>query len=71
MDAFTKYAPSVGVCVGISTIVTCMIVSQSLDHETGGLTWPYISDTGRDNPEYYIFAVGMLFLSVDKKCCVA
>ena len=23
----------------------------------GGLDWPYISDTGREKPEYYIFSI--------------
>ncbi len=58
MEAIFKYSPSVVCALGITTIVSCMIISRARDDETGGLDWPYISDTGRDKPQYYWFAVG-------------
>eukprot|EP00042_Codosiga_hollandica_P024431 m.102788 g.102788 ORF g.102788 m.102788 type:complete len:120 (-) comp51548_c0_seq1:594-953(-) len=54
-----RYAPVCTGVIGISTIVTVMIVSRARDDFTGGLAWPYISDTGRDKPQYYLFAVGL------------
>ncbi|EDQ90425.1 uncharacterized protein MONBRDRAFT_24185 [Monosiga brevicollis MX1] len=45
--------------VGV-TLVLDFSISRGLKHDTGGLVWPYISDTGRDNPEHIIFAIVLL-----------
>ncbi|KNC47737.1 uncharacterized protein AMSG_03964 [Thecamonas trahens ATCC 50062] len=41
------------------TIFTCVVISSATDSWYGGLTVPYISDTGREKPETYLFAIGM------------
>eukprot|EP01119_Soliformovum_irregulare_P023020 TRINITY_DN7977_c0_g1_i1.p1 TRINITY_DN7977_c0_g1~~TRINITY_DN7977_c0_g1_i1.p1 ORF type:complete len:219 (-),score=25.43 TRINITY_DN7977_c0_g1_i1:249-905(-) len=74
MDAisktFDKYIglyflfPIASCCFGIITIATTLGISQSLHHDTGGLTLPYISDTGRDEPEREVFAVGLSIAAV-------
>jgi len=59
LPAFLAWIPIFTGVLAISTLIACLVVSQSLHHDTGGLTLPYISDTGRDPPEHYIFAVGL------------
>ena len=36
-----------------------MAITTSGDVYIGGLSYPYFSDTGRDSPAYYVFAVGL------------
>lgn len=38
-----RHVPLVGSCIGVATIVTCFIVSQSLKHSTGGLTYVLVT----------------------------
>lgn len=57
-ETLQRYSPLLVGVIGIGTIVACMIISRVRGDYTGGLVWPYISDTGRDKPQYYLFAVG-------------
>ena len=36
-----------------------MAITTSSDVYIGGISYPYFSDTGRDAPAYYVFAVGL------------
>jgi len=45
----------------ITAYIICIIIAKVNDTYTGGLSFPYFSDIGRDPPAYYVFAV---FLSV-------
>ncbi|KNC54744.1 uncharacterized protein AMSG_01595, partial [Thecamonas trahens ATCC 50062] len=50
--------------VAATTFVTCFAVSAAGGTWWGGLTWPYISDTGREPPEAYVFGVGLTLASL-------
>eukprot|EP00049_Salpingoeca_infusionum_P005310 m.90785 g.90785 ORF g.90785 m.90785 type:complete len:243 (-) comp12926_c0_seq4:586-1314(-) len=56
--------------VSIIAIITNFALTAARDGDTGGLKWPYISDTAKEAPQYYILAIGMsisavaLFVSV-------
>eukprot|EP00043_Microstomoeca_roanoka_P018150 m.193088 g.193088 ORF g.193088 m.193088 type:complete len:260 (-) comp16776_c10_seq6:377-1156(-) len=64
MARLKAWVPLIACGLSITTIILCFIISQSLHHDTGGLTWPYISDTGRDRPEHIIFAIGLTLSAV-------
>ncbi|GMF27554.1 unnamed protein product [Phytophthora fragariaefolia] len=44
----TTVAPVVATIAVIVTLVTCVSVAKASNKYLGGLTWPYLSDTGRD-----------------------
>ncbi|EGD76574.1 hypothetical protein PTSG_07691 [Salpingoeca rosetta] len=64
MARFRAAIPLIACGIAITTIILCFIISQSLGHDTGGLTWPYVSDTGRDDPEHIVFAIGLTVAAV-------
>eukprot|EP00732_Lithocolla_globosa_P005861 Lithocolla_globosa_v1_NODE_6364_length_1097_cov_49.337812.p1 type:complete len:288 gc:universal NODE_6364_length_1097_cov_49.337812:1027-164(-) len=43
--------------VVVISYVICLIIVAATDTYTGGLKFPYFSDTGRDPPGYYVFAI--------------
>lgn len=45
--------------VPVTVYITCIAITLSNDTYIGGLSFPYFSDTGRDPPAYYVFAVGL------------
>eukprot|EP00644_Phytophthora_capsici_P008572 jgi/Phyca11/111673/e_gw1.20.395.1 len=51
-------APVVASGTVIVTLITCFIIAKANNVYTGGLSWPYFSDLGRDSPGYYVFCVG-------------
>ena len=48
----------------VVTFVLCAIISSSEDVDFGGLTYPYLSDTGREKPAFYLFAIGLTLSSL-------
>ncbi|KAL3660246.1 hypothetical protein V7S43_014776 [Phytophthora oleae] len=53
-----RAAPLVASGTVVVTLITCLIIAKANNVYTGGLTWPYFSDLGRDSPGYYVFCVG-------------
>ena len=51
--------PLAACSVAVFTYVVCIILAASLGTYTGGLDMPYFSDTGRDAPAYWVFAIGL------------
>lgn len=54
-----RAAPVVASGTVVITLVACLIIAKANNIYTGGLTWPYFSDLGRDSPGYYVFCVGL------------
>lgn len=46
------------------TLVTCVIIVKVKHIWVSGLTWPFLSDMGRDYPAYYVFATGLTLTAV-------
>ncbi|CAI5720677.1 unnamed protein product [Hyaloperonospora brassicae] len=46
------------------TMVTCVVIVKANDIWVSGLTWPFLSDMGRDAPAYYVFATGLSVVAV-------
>lgn len=42
----------------LTTLISCYLYAIVSNAYIGGIPWPYISDTGREAPMYYVFAVG-------------
>ena len=53
------HAPVALVVTALGTIVLSIIVSIASGDYYDGLSVPFISYVGRDEPSYYVFAVGM------------
>eukprot|EP00121_Abeoforma_whisleri_P014435 Awhi_evm1s13311 len=67
MDTLKKLSPLLPlvVCgIVVITISTCVILSIVNDVYIGGISVPFISDTGRDKPQYYIFVVGLTLAGI-------
>lgn len=45
--------------IPVATIIICVIITRSMNIDIGGISYPYISDTGRDSPSYPVFVAGM------------
>mmetsp|Transcript_13564 Transcript_13564/g.33257 ORF Transcript_13564/g.33257 Transcript_13564/m.33257 type:complete len:289 (-) Transcript_13564:221-1087(-) len=45
--------------IALFTIIVCVIITTSQNVVIGGLSLPYVSDTGRDGGAYYLFATGL------------
>ncbi|KAK1929471.1 hypothetical protein P3T76_015039 [Phytophthora citrophthora] len=50
-------------CV-LVTMVTCVIIVKANHIWVSGLTWPFLSDMGRDYPAYYVFATGLTLVAL-------
>ncbi|KAG6580037.1 uncharacterized protein IUM83_16054 [Phytophthora cinnamomi] len=59
-----RAAPVVASGTVVLTLVTCLVVAKMNKVYTGGLTWPYFSDLGRDSPGYYVFCVGLTIVAI-------
>ncbi|KAG2803919.1 hypothetical protein PC116_g22810 [Phytophthora cactorum] len=59
-----RAAPVVASATVVTTLVTCLIIAKANNVYTGGLTWPYFSDLGRDSPGYYVFCVGLSIVAM-------
>ena len=53
------HAPVALVVTALGTIVLSIIVSITSGDYYDGLSVPFISYVGRDEPSYYVFAIGM------------
>ncbi|KAG7379981.1 hypothetical protein PHYPSEUDO_007890 [Phytophthora pseudosyringae] len=60
----TRVAPVAATIVVIATLITCVSVAKAKDKYLGGLTWPYLSDTGRDMPGYAVFCAGLTTVGI-------
>ena len=54
-----QHAPVALVVTALGTIILSIIVSIASGDYYDGLSVPFISYVGRDEPSYYVFAVGM------------
>ncbi|TDH70428.1 hypothetical protein CCR75_006528 [Bremia lactucae] len=45
------------------TLVSCLIIVKVDGIWVSGLTWPFLSDMGRDYPAYYVFAAGLTIVA--------
>jgi hypothetical protein len=52
-----RFTPVLGGGLGIFTMILCIIITRSTGIDTGGLSWPYVSDTGREGAAYFVFAI--------------
>ncbi|KAG7379987.1 hypothetical protein PHYPSEUDO_007896 [Phytophthora pseudosyringae] len=59
-----RAAPVVASSTVVITLVACLIIAKSNNVYTGGLSWPYFSDLGRDSPGYYVFSVGLSVVAI-------
>ena len=60
MLADNRSKMAVAACaVAIFTYIVCIIITVSNGTYIGGIPWPYFSDTGRDVPAYFLFAIGL------------
>lgn len=46
------------------TLMTCVIIVKINDVYVSGLTWPFLSDMGRDDPAYYVFTTGLTIAAI-------
>ncbi|EEY66981.1 uncharacterized protein PITG_17759 [Phytophthora infestans T30-4] len=46
------------------TMVSCVIIVKANDIWVSGLTWPFLSDMGRDYPAYYVFGTGLTLAAI-------
>ncbi|KAL3660201.1 hypothetical protein V7S43_014732 [Phytophthora oleae] len=46
------------------TMVSCVIIVKANHIWVSGLTWPFLSDMGRDYPAYYVFATGLTLVAL-------
>ncbi|KAL4130422.1 hypothetical protein PRIC2_006419 [Phytophthora ramorum] len=46
------------------TLVSCVIIVKVNHIWVSGLTWPFLSDMGRDYPAYYVFGTGLTLVAV-------
>ncbi|CEG47589.1 Frag1/DRAM/Sfk1 [Plasmopara halstedii] len=57
---FLRTACPLGASITILiTLITCVIIVKANDIYVSGLTWPFLSDMGRDYPAYYVFTTGL------------
>ncbi|KAG6580078.1 uncharacterized protein IUM83_16017 [Phytophthora cinnamomi] len=45
------------------TLVSCVIIVKANDIWVSGLSWPFLSDMGRDYPAYYVFCTGLTLVA--------
>jgi hypothetical protein len=48
----------------VVTLVSCVIIVKVNHIWVSGLSWPFLSDMGRDYPAYYVFATGLTLTAV-------
>ncbi|KAG6977046.1 hypothetical protein JG688_00000739 [Phytophthora aleatoria] len=46
------------------TMVSCVIIVKANNIWVSGLTWPFLSDMGRDYPAYYVFGTGLTLVAI-------
>ncbi|KAG7388850.1 hypothetical protein PHYPSEUDO_011684 [Phytophthora pseudosyringae] len=46
------------------TLVTCVIIVKANHIWVSGLSWPFLSDMGRDYPAYYVLGTGLTLVAV-------
>ncbi|KAI9913839.1 hypothetical protein PsorP6_005879 [Peronosclerospora sorghi] len=46
------------------TMVLCVIIVKAKHIWVGGLSWPFLSDMGRDPPAYYVFTTGLTLVAI-------
>ncbi|KAE8999913.1 hypothetical protein PF005_g15383 [Phytophthora fragariae] len=59
-----RAAPVVASGAVVLTLVACLVIAKANNVYTGGLTWPYFSDLGRDSPGYDVFCVGLTVVAI-------
>ena len=59
-----KVLPLVGPTLVIFALIICVSIAKVDNIYIGGLEWPYFSDTGRDAPAYYVFALLLTVVGV-------
>ncbi|KAG7398928.1 hypothetical protein PHYBOEH_010033 [Phytophthora boehmeriae] len=65
MLRFLRTACPIGASLSVLiTLVSCVIIVKANDIWVSGLTWPFLSDMGRDAPAYYVFATGLTLTAV-------
>eukprot|EP01103_Thecamoeba_quadrilineata_P008904 TRINITY_DN18611_c0_g1_i1.p1 TRINITY_DN18611_c0_g1~~TRINITY_DN18611_c0_g1_i1.p1 ORF type:complete len:280 (-),score=34.39 TRINITY_DN18611_c0_g1_i1:16-855(-) len=60
----SRFFPLAAFITFVSTVAFCITSSRILQHDIGGIWWPYLSDTGKYPPESAIFGFGMTLTSV-------
>lgn len=63
-DFPSRAFPLAGVLTFVATMTLCVSCVLNLDHDIGGISWPYISDTGKQPPESGIIAFGFTLTAV-------
>eukprot|EP00911_Craspedida_sp_UC1_P001192 UC1_evm1s900 len=58
-ERITRLGPAIACVTAVFTLTVCIILVKAQGHNTGGIVWPYLSDIGREAPEYYVMAVGL------------
>uniref|UniRef100_A0A7S3LXB5 CWH43-like N-terminal domain-containing protein n=1 Tax=Palpitomonas bilix TaxID=652834 RepID=A0A7S3LXB5_9EUKA len=57
--------PILTIIGGLGTVITTLTIAKTTpNYSIGGIEFPYISDTGRDPPAYYVFVIGMVLNAV-------
>ncbi|KAF4325112.1 hypothetical protein JM18_000578 [Phytophthora kernoviae] len=65
MSRFLRTACPIGASLSIlTTLLSCVIIVKVNDIWVSGLTWPFLSDMGRDAPAYYVFAFGLTLTAI-------
>jgi len=52
-----RLCPVLGGGIAIVNFFLCIIITKATDVDTGGLDFPYISDTGREGAAYFVFMI--------------
>jgi hypothetical protein len=64
LATLARLSPLLGFCIGVLTYVVCVAYALGSGQYIGGIGWPYFSDTGREAPMYYLFAIGLTVTAV-------